>query len=223
MSETAPARLRPSTLCAGSLLLGPHARVPTGPEHRSPMVRGHEGRAAHALRTGCLAGVLVAGVLTAGAPAAGPATRPLHAVSSTVWLCNPDQAADPCTTSRAATAVTGEGRPAPPSPRPRPPRADSTASTSTRRSRPSRASTPTSRCKPPSGRPPSSRHPASPSAAPCGPPCTARSRWPVWRGRRRQRGPSRTAACSPPGRTTWPTTTTAGRSSSSGTRRARPC
>ena len=75
----------------------------------------------------------------------------------------------------------------------------------------------------PSGRPLSSRPPASPSAAPCGPPCTARSRWRVWRRRRRQRWPSPTTACSPPGRTTSPTTTTAGRSSSSGTRRARPC
>ena len=41
----------------------------------------------------------------------------------------------------------------PPCPRPRPARAASTASTSTRRSRPSRAPTPTSRCSRPSGRP----------------------------------------------------------------------
>jgi hypothetical protein len=70
-------------------------------------------RAAPALRAGCLTGVVVAGVLMAGAPAAGPATLPLHAVSSTVWLCNPNQAADPCSTSRAATAVTGRGATSP--------------------------------------------------------------------------------------------------------------
>ncbi len=57
----------------------------------------------------CLAGAVVAAGLTAGAPGAGSAPRPLRAVSGTVWLCNPDQAADPCTTSRAATAVTGRG------------------------------------------------------------------------------------------------------------------
>jgi hypothetical protein len=58
---------------------------------------------------GCLAGVVVAGVPTTGAPGAGSAMRSLRAASSTVWLCNPNQAADPCTTSRAATAVTGRG------------------------------------------------------------------------------------------------------------------
>jgi hypothetical protein len=68
-----------------------------------------KGRAAHTLRAGCLAGAVAAGVLTAGAPSAGSATRPLSAASSTVWLCNPNHAADPCTASRAATAVTGQG------------------------------------------------------------------------------------------------------------------
>jgi hypothetical protein len=67
------------------------------------------GRAAHLCRTACLAGVVVAGVLTVGAPRAGSATRPFRGASNTVWLCNPDQAADPCTTSRASTAVTGRG------------------------------------------------------------------------------------------------------------------
>ena len=67
------------------------------------------GPAAHLCRTACLAGVVVAGVLTVGAPGAGSATRPFHAASNTVWLCNPDQAADPCSTSRASTGVTGRG------------------------------------------------------------------------------------------------------------------
>jgi Protein of unknown function (DUF3089) len=64
---------------------------------------------ARTLRAGCLAGAVAAGVLTTGAPGAGSATRPLRAGSSTVWLCNPKQATDPCTTSRAATAVSGQG------------------------------------------------------------------------------------------------------------------
>jgi len=66
-------------------------------------------RAARVLRAGCLAGAIAAGASTAGATGAGSATRPLHAASGTVWLCNPNQVADPCTTSRAATAVTGQG------------------------------------------------------------------------------------------------------------------
>jgi hypothetical protein len=67
------------------------------------------GRAARLCRAVCLAGVVVAGVVTAGAPGAGSVTRPLRAASGTVWLCRPGQAADPCTTGRAATAVTGRG------------------------------------------------------------------------------------------------------------------
>jgi Protein of unknown function (DUF3089) len=66
-----------------------------------------------------LIGVLAAGVLTASVagPGAGAATRPLRAAASTVWLCRPGQAADPCTSSRAATAVTGSGATSPsPSP-----------------------------------------------------------------------------------------------------------
>ena len=66
-------------------------------------------RAARVGRAACLVGVVVAGGLAAGASGAAPATRPLGTASGTVWLCNPDQAADPCTTSRAATAVTGRG------------------------------------------------------------------------------------------------------------------
>ena len=64
---------------------------------------------------GVLAGALLAGLLTVGlhtvrlpAPI-GAATRPLLDATSTVWLCRPHQAADPCTSSRAATAVAGNG------------------------------------------------------------------------------------------------------------------
>jgi hypothetical protein len=75
------------------------------------------GRAADLLEAGCLVAVVAAGFLTMGAPAAGAVTRPPAAVSSTVWLCNPDQPADPCATSRAATAVNGQGTASPvPSP-----------------------------------------------------------------------------------------------------------
>jgi Protein of unknown function (DUF3089) len=57
-----------------------------------------------------LAGALSAGVFTAAnVGTAGAATRPLHAASSTVWLCRPGQAANPCTVSRAASSVTGQG------------------------------------------------------------------------------------------------------------------
>ena len=74
------------------------------------------------------------------------------------------------------------------------------------------------------GRRASSRRRASPSSAPCGPRCTARSRVAGLAHAALTVGrPPRTTACCPPGRTTSPTTTTAGRSSSSGIRRARPC
>ena len=66
-------------------------------------------RTARRLGTAALAGVLSAGVFTAFMPAVGAETLPLHAAPSTVWLCRPNQAADPCTASRAATAVTGAG------------------------------------------------------------------------------------------------------------------
>jgi hypothetical protein len=75
------------------------------------------GRVAHVCGAACLVGVVVAGALTAGAPDAASATRPVRAGSGTVWLCNPDQAADPCATSRAATAVTGRGATSPSSAR----------------------------------------------------------------------------------------------------------
>ena len=66
-------------------------------------------RGARRLRAAWLAGVVSAGVVNAFVPAAGAAARPLHVASSTVWLCRPNQAADPCTSSRAATTVTGTG------------------------------------------------------------------------------------------------------------------
>ena len=55
-----------------------------------------------------------AGVLTAECPPwrRGRAAGPRRA-SSTVWLCRPGQAADPCTSSRAATSVTGSGATSP--------------------------------------------------------------------------------------------------------------
>jgi len=73
------------------------------------MVSVVRGPTVRALRAACLTGTVAAGVLTAGASGAAAATFSLRAASSTVWLCNPDQAADPCTTGRAATAVTGQG------------------------------------------------------------------------------------------------------------------
>jgi hypothetical protein len=45
----------------------------------------------------------------AASMAVGAATRPLHPTSSTVWLCRPNQTPDPCSSSRAATTVTGQG------------------------------------------------------------------------------------------------------------------
>jgi Protein of unknown function (DUF3089) len=66
-------------------------------------------RTARRLGTAGLVGALSAGMLTAFMPAVGAQTLALHAASSTVWLCRPNQAADPCTVSRAATTVTGTG------------------------------------------------------------------------------------------------------------------
>jgi Protein of unknown function (DUF3089) len=68
-----------------------------------------ERRAARMLRAGVFGLAVCAVTLTAFAPAGGAATRPLRAVSSTVWLCSPDQATNPCTSPRAATSVTGTG------------------------------------------------------------------------------------------------------------------
>lgn len=66
-------------------------------------------RAAAGLGAACLAGALTAVVLGSSTAAVGSATRPLHAASSTVWLCRPNQTPDPCSSSRAATTVTGQG------------------------------------------------------------------------------------------------------------------
>ena len=66
-------------------------------------------RGSRRLGTVWLAGAVSAGVFTAFVPAAGAAARPFHAASSTVWLCRPNQAADPCTSGRGATTVSGNG------------------------------------------------------------------------------------------------------------------
>ncbi len=59
---------------------------------------------------GVLAGALLAGLLAVGLPGPADAAMPAPRVgATTVWLCRPDQGADPCTSSRAATAVTGKG------------------------------------------------------------------------------------------------------------------
>jgi len=42
-------------------------------------------------------------------PGAGAATRALHSTSTTVWLCKPGQANDPCAYSPATTTVTAQG------------------------------------------------------------------------------------------------------------------
>jgi hypothetical protein len=72
------------------------------------------------LRATCLAVAIGSGALAVSPPGAGAAPRALRAASNTVWLCSPTQAADPCASSRAATAVTGQGAtspsPSPPSP-----------------------------------------------------------------------------------------------------------
>ncbi|HEX4433525.1 MAG TPA: DUF3089 domain-containing protein, partial [Acidimicrobiales bacterium] len=66
-------------------------------------------------RTACRLGgaflglLCAAAVVGAAAPVGNAATRPVRAASSTVWLCRPDQAADPCASSRAGTAVSGSG------------------------------------------------------------------------------------------------------------------
>jgi Protein of unknown function (DUF3089) len=67
-------------------------------------------RVARSTRAVCLIGATAAVVLATFVPAAAGATRTLDAGGSgTVWLCRPGQAADPCASSRAATAVTGSG------------------------------------------------------------------------------------------------------------------
>ena len=66
-------------------------------------------RGTRRLRAAWLAGAVAAGLFTVLVPAAAAATRPLRAASGTVWLCRPNQAADPCTSGRAATTVSGDG------------------------------------------------------------------------------------------------------------------
>jgi hypothetical protein len=66
-------------------------------------------------RTGCpgvvaffLAGLSILTVAVVPAPA-GAASRAVAATSSTVWLCQPGQAGDPCAFSRGATRVAADG------------------------------------------------------------------------------------------------------------------
>jgi hypothetical protein len=68
---------------------------------------------ARTFRAACLALAVGSGAVAVFPPGAGAAPRALHAASSTVWLCNPTQAADPCASSRAATAVTARGATSP--------------------------------------------------------------------------------------------------------------
>jgi hypothetical protein len=62
--------------------------------------------------TACLLASI--GAVAVPAVAGGAATRPLRASSSTVWLCRPGQANDPCTASPVTTAVNASGATSPP-------------------------------------------------------------------------------------------------------------
>ena len=78
------------------------------------MVTGHgtlRRRSARHLATAALAaGILSAfGAAGVGQAEAGAATRSLGAAASTVWLCRPGQAGDPCALSPAVTTVTAGG------------------------------------------------------------------------------------------------------------------
>ena len=78
------------------------------------MVTGHgtlRRRSVRRLATAALAaGVLSAfGAAGVGTAEAGAATRSLGAAASTVWLCRPGQAGDPCALSPAVTTVTAQG------------------------------------------------------------------------------------------------------------------
>ena len=64
---------------------------------------------AHVFRAACLALAVSSGALAVVPPGAGAAPRALRSASNTVWLCSPTQAADPCASSCAATAVTAKG------------------------------------------------------------------------------------------------------------------
>jgi hypothetical protein len=64
---------------------------------------------------GLAAGLLVGiGAVAPPASAASAAAHPLRPSSSTVWLCRPGRANDPCTASSATTAVNASGATSPP-------------------------------------------------------------------------------------------------------------
>ena len=152
--------------------------------------------------------------------------RPCDVVASTVWLCRPGQTPDPCASSRAATAVAGE--------RHHPPRVIADLAPSAGRFDcfyvyPTVSTEPGVNAD--LAVQPAEQAAAVVQASRFSQHCTV---WaPMYRqvtvtglaaaSRPVRRWLSRTPACWPPGRTISPTTTTAGRSSSSGIRRARPC
>lgn len=68
------------------------------------------GRGGRLWGTGLAASLLAGlGLVAAPAPSGGAATRALHASSSTVWLCRPGLANNPCAIPLQATKVTGSG------------------------------------------------------------------------------------------------------------------
>ena len=80
----------------------------------APFGRGRRGwRWGGGLAASLLAGL---GAMAVSAPAtsSGAATRPLAAATSTVWLCRPGQANDPCTASPVTTNVNASGATSPP-------------------------------------------------------------------------------------------------------------
>ena len=73
-------------------------------------MRAVRGRSVRRLATAAAAVVLPGfGAVGVANPDAGAASRPLASAASTVWLCRPGQAGDPCAYSSAVTTVTAEG------------------------------------------------------------------------------------------------------------------
>ncbi len=66
-------------------------------------------RSRSARRLAAAAAVVLPVFGAVGVANAGAASRPLGAATSTVWLCRPGQAGDPCAFSPAVTTVTAEG------------------------------------------------------------------------------------------------------------------
>jgi len=73
-------------------------------------MRTVRGRSVRRLATAAVAVVLPGfGAVGVANADAGAASRPLASAASTVWLCRPGQAGDPCAYSSAVTTVTAEG------------------------------------------------------------------------------------------------------------------